>query len=191
MWYIAERHGSTLMHKFDHLACFFGGLLALGAQHAPSPYIKSRHMEIGIGIGNFCRYMYTMNPTKLSCDYVLINKNKISPPTGAAKGWLMRPEALETWFVLYRLTNDSRYREWGWEYFEAIEHYGKKQWGYTGLRDVTDSINQDPDDVQQSYFLAETLKYLYLLFSPIDVIPLDKFVFNTEAHPFSLFDSMV
>jgi mannosyl-oligosaccharide alpha-1,2-mannosidase len=35
----------------------------------------------------------------------------------------------------------------------------------------------------QSYFLAETLKYLYLLFSPSSVIPLDEWVFNTEAHP--------
>lgn len=39
------------------------------------------------------------------------------------------------------------------------------------------------DDKMQSFFLAETLKYLYLLFSPSDLIPLDKWVFNTEAHP--------
>lgn len=35
----------------------------------------------------------------------------------------------------------------------------------------------------QSFFLAETLKYLYLLFSPTSVISLDEWVFNTEAHP--------
>lgn len=35
----------------------------------------------------------------------------------------------------------------------------------------------------QTFFLAETLKYLYLLFSPSTVIPLDEWVFNTEAHP--------
>ena len=39
------------------------------------------------------------------------------------------------------------------------------------------------DDKMQSFFLAETLKYLYLLFSPSDVISLDEWVFNTEAHP--------
>ncbi len=39
------------------------------------------------------------------------------------------------------------------------------------------------DNRMQSYFLAETLKYLYLLFSPSSVIPLDEWVFNTEAHP--------
>jgi mannosyl-oligosaccharide alpha-1,2-mannosidase len=37
-----------------------------------------------------------------------------------------------------------------------------------------------------SYFLAETLKYLFLLFSEDSVFPLDKFIFNTEAHPLSV-----
>lgn len=37
--------------------------------------------------------------------------------------------------------------------------------------------------MMQSFFLAETLKYLYLLFSPSSVISLDEWVFNTEAHP--------
>lgn len=38
----------------------------------------------------------------------------------------------------------------------------------------------------QSFFLAETLKYLYLLFSPSDLIPLNEWVFNTEAHPLKI-----
>lgn len=41
----------------------------------------------------------------------------------------------------------------------------------------------EKDDKMQTFFLAETLKYLYLLFSPSTVIPLDEWVFNTEAHP--------
>lgn len=45
------------------------------------------------------------------------------------------------------------------------------------------------DDTQQSFFLAETLKYLYLLFSPADVLPLDEWVFNTEAHPLKILAS--
>lgn len=35
----------------------------------------------------------------------------------------------------------------------------------------------------RSFWLAETLKYLYLLSAPSDVVPLDEYVFNTEAHP--------
>jgi len=38
------------------------------------------------------------------------------------------------------------------------------------------------DNMMQSYFLSETLKYLYLLFSPPSVISLNEWVFNTEAH---------
>ena len=45
--------------------------------------------------------------------------------------------------------------------------------GFAGLKDVT-NVNSAKDDTQQSFWLAETLKYFYLLFSPDDVIPLDK-----------------
>lgn len=54
--------------------------------------------------------------------------------------------------------------------------------GYAGLRDVT-QLPPQHDDKQQSFFLAETLKYLFLLFGPNDVLPLDQWVLNTEAHP--------
>jgi mannosyl-oligosaccharide alpha-1,2-mannosidase len=36
----------------------------------------------------------------------------------------------------------------------------------------------------QSFWIAETLKYFYLVFSPPDLIDLDKYLLNTEAHPF-------
>jgi hypothetical protein len=39
------------------------------------------------------------------------------------------------------------------------------------------------DNTMQSFFLAETLKYFYLIFCDSDVIHLDEWVFNTEAHP--------
>lgn len=70
---------------------------------------------------------------------------------------------------------------------QAINKWTKQRYGYDGLRDAN-AAHPVHDDVQQSWFLAETLKYLYLLFSPTDVMPLDKFVFNTEAHALSPFD---
>lgn len=54
--------------------------------------------------------------------------------------------------------------------------------GFSGLKNVY-RVDSSKDDVQQSFFLAETLKYLYLLFSEDDLIPLDAWVLNTEAHP--------
>lgn len=54
------------------------------------------------------------------------------------------------------------------------------------MKDVT-SIPPHLDNRMDTFWLAETLKYIYLLFSPDDIIPLDSYVFNTEAHPFPVF----
>ncbi len=43
-------------------------------------------------------------------------------------------------------------------------------------------------DMQESFFLGETLKYLYLLLADDQtILPLDKWVFNTEAHPLPVY----
>jgi mannosidase alpha-like ER degradation enhancer 2 len=52
--------------------------------------------------------------------------------------------------------------------------------GYASLSNVETKTKKD---IMESYFLAETLKYLYLLFAPRETLDLDKVVFNTEAHP--------
>ena len=51
-------------------------------------------------------------------------------------------------------------------------------------------VPAENDNTQQSFFLAETLKYLYLLFSDDSVIPLDQWVFNTEAHPLPVLENV-
>ena len=43
------------------------------------------------------------------------------------------------------------------------------------------------EDRAESFFFAETAKYLYLLFKDDKVVDLTKQVFNTEAHPLSVF----
>ncbi|GFH14660.1 alpha-1,2-mannosidase, partial [Haematococcus lacustris] len=96
--------------------------------------------------------------------------------------WL-RPEVVESLFYLYRATGDPVYREWGWNMFRAYEAFCKlPSGGYTVMERV-DTVPPVPGDKMESFWLAETLKYFYLLFSEPDVIPLDQFVFNTEAHP--------
>ena len=81
------------------------------------------------------------------------------------------------------------YVAWGID-VQAIEKWCRTENGYTGVKDVY-SVPPPHDDVQQSFFLAETLKYLYLLFSPDDVLPLDRWVLNTEAHPLPILRSAV
>lgn len=68
---------------------------------------------------------------------------------------------------------------------QALESHCRVNGGYSGLRDVY-IAHESYDDVQQSFFLAETLKYLYLIFSDDDLLPLEHWIFNTEAHPFPI-----
>lgn len=79
-----------------------------------------------------------------------------------------------------------RSSEWGYEIFRAIEKHCKTQFGYGEYPDVT-KPNLLPDDKMESFFPAETLKYLYLLFNPNPVVDFEKVVFNTECHPLKIF----
>src|SRR4051812_38886668 len=95
------------------------------------------------------------------------------------KYYILRPEVIESYLYLWRLTNDPKYREWAWDAAQALEKHCRTEHGYSGISDVYNAASRK-DDVQQSFFLAETMKYLYLVFSEADVIPFDKYVFNTE-----------
>lgn len=101
---------------------------------------------------------------------------------------LLRPETVESLFVLYRITGDEQYRQWGWDIFQSLEAHAKvATGGYSSLHDVT-KVPAPMRDKMETFFLGETLKYLYLLFSDADVLPLDKYVFNTEAHPLPVWE---
>ncbi|KAB8274864.1 glycoside hydrolase [Aspergillus minisclerotigenes] len=96
---------------------------------------------------------------------------------------LQRPETVESLFFMYRVTNDPVYRQWGLEIFKAFKEYTvvKDGEGYTSLHDATKLPTPQRDNIE-SFWLAEALKYLYLLFSPREFLPLTQVVFNTEAH---------
>jgi Glycosyl hydrolase family 47 len=83
---------------------------------------------------------------------------------------------------MHQLTGNPIYREWSWKIFKGIDNNCKVAYGYGSYMDVTMKGNS-PMDKQQSFFLAETLKYLYLIQYPHHDISLQKYVLNTEAHP--------
>ncbi|CAI5714244.1 unnamed protein product [Peronospora destructor] len=99
--------------------------------------------------------------------------------------YILRPETVESLFYLYRVTKNPKYREYGWKIFEALETHAKTKHGYASVVDVTELPAQTKNKME-SFFLAETLKYHYLLQAPESLIPLDTYVFNTEAHPFRI-----
>ena len=92
----------------------------------------------------------------------------------------LRPEIVESAYYLRRLTGDPAYLEMGRVYFDALRAHTRVADGYTNLRNVE---TKERGDLMPSYFLAETLKYLYLIFAPDSALDLDRVVFTTEAHP--------
>eukprot|EP00731_Ephydatia_muelleri_P031967 Em0023g474a len=167
--------------KMQHLACFAGGMLALGGAHAINGN-GARYLEAGKEVTRTCHESYRGTASKLGAEAFEFEGNDPVTRTNE-RMYLLRPETVESFFVMWRLTHNQMYRDWGWEVVQALEEQCKTDAGYSGIRDVY-SNHGDKDDVQQSFFLAETLKYLLLLFSDDSVIPLDSWVFNTEAHPF-------
>ncbi|KAK0725445.1 glycosyl hydrolase family 47-domain-containing protein [Lasiosphaeris hirsuta] len=98
--------------------------------------------------------------------------------------YILRPEAIESVWYMYRITGDPAWQERGWRMFEAVIAATQTEVGHTAISDVTTSEEPRPTDSMESFWLAETLKYFYLLFTTPDVLSLDEWVLNTEAHPF-------
>ncbi|KAF2748340.1 glycoside hydrolase family 47 protein [Sporormia fimetaria CBS 119925] len=96
--------------------------------------------------------------------------------------WGGRPEFIESTWYLYRATKDPWYLHIG---EMAIRDIKRRCWtacGWAGLQDVRTG---EQSDRMESFFLGETVKYLFLLFDPSH--PLNTwdapFVFTTEGHP--------
>jgi mannosidase alpha-like ER degradation enhancer 2 len=92
----------------------------------------------------------------------------------------LRPEIVESAYYLHFYTDDDRYTEMAATFLGSLAHYCKADEGYAALRDVT---TFEKTNEMESYFLAETLKYLYLTFAPRSTLDLNEVVFNTEGHP--------
>lgn len=101
-------------------------------------------------------------------------------------GYFLRPETVESLYYMWRMTGNEKWRERGWEVFKSLQRYTRTTYGYASLTSVTVKMPQKKDEMP-SFFMAETLKYLYLLFTEEELIPIDKWVFNTEAHPLPVF----
>ena len=103
-----------------------------------------------------------------------------------------RPETVESLYYMYQATKDEKYRDWAWQIFEAFETYTRLDEGYAGVKNVDAKRKEDLEysDKMETFYLAETLKYLFLMFEEgSDPFPLDKWVFNTEAHPLPVYQS--
>ena len=101
--------------------------------------------------------------------------------------YILRPEAIESVFYLYRITGDSLLLDKAWTMFTAIRKISHTDIANAAVDDVT--VSDPPkSDRMESFWVAETLKYFFLIFSDPDVVSLDEWVLNTEAHAFRIWD---
>lgn len=205
--------------KQDHLVCFLGGTMMLGAsvmlngtlQPPKQEYGGTRAMRedwrVGHELIRTCVDTYANSATGLGAEIVFFRSMKnatdnrawvvkqanrqtnpdATPPIDARN--ILRPETVESLYIAFQLTGDPIYREWGWHIFESFRRWCQVDGGvggYAGIDNV-DDVNHNQIDRMETFWLSETLKYFYLLFSERNILPFHAWVFNTEAHPLPIF----
>ncbi|KAF2007750.1 glycoside hydrolase family 47 protein [Amniculicola lignicola CBS 123094] len=154
------------------------------AEGPPSPVQADTVSSISMPV------LASINPPRPPLSHEEYVKNRIQEerlPPGVisvpARSYILRPEAIESVFYMYRITGDPYWRSAGWQMFQAVNLHTTTNYGNSAIDDVTKSAPTLNDEME-SFWLAETLKYFYLLFEEESVVSLDEWVLNTEAHPF-------
>lgn len=145
-------------------------MLALGSQHDPTAltYKKRqspraiRDLQLAKELARTCHENYVRTETHLGSEIFTFSHYNVTSEDFVITqdfAYKLRPEVVESYFVLWRVTGDPIYREWAWEVALAIEKHCKCKLtgGYSGISDVRNA-SSEKTDFQESFFLAETLK---------------------------------
>lgn len=164
LWYghADMRTGKQTETTYGALDTFFPALLALSSDIARARRLQASSFKMW--------NLYGIEPEAL--DYK--TKRIVSG------SYALRPEIVESTYYLYHRTRDPKYRRMGEKMFDDFVRYCRAEGGYAALADV---VTKQPRDEMESFVLAETFKYFYLLFAPAGTLDFDKVTFNTEAHP--------
>ena len=203
--------GPRLDPESEHLSCFIGGLYALGGRL----FGNDQYLDTGAKLARGCAYAYKSFPTGIMPErynmalcpgsnhrkgcawdeeaFVAETTKRREYKPGLPLGfttakdprYILRPEAIESVFILWRITGDASFRETAWDMFQAVAKATETQYANAAVLDVND-VESKQEDYMESFWMAETLKYFYLCFVDPELISLDEFVLNTEAHPFRL-----
>lgn len=204
--------GPRLDPESEHLSCFIGGLYGLAGRLLKN----DEYLNVGVKLARGCAYAYKSFRTGVMPErYNMVlcpGKNhkegcawddaafaaaaekrpqyKADLPKGftTAKDprYILRPEAIESIFILWRITGDPWFRETAWDMFQAVAKATDTVYANAAIMDVNAPGGGEKEDYMESFWTAETLKYFYLCFTDTDLISLDDFVLTTEAHPFRL-----
>ena len=181
LWFFAEINNlGSVTNQMGHLSCHMPAVLAL----AFSAFGEEEYLTIAENVAATCWKLYEDSASGIGPETVEFFESGNEDYRVLNGKYILRPELIESLFYLYRLTGKTMYRDQAWKIFESLERHCKVPTGYTGLRDVNQIDSHD--DSQQSFFFAETLKYLYLVFADSSVLSLDQFIFTTEGHPLEI-----
>ena len=163
LWYgqVDMNTGKRVGTDFGALDAFFPGTLALSGDIDRARQLEDSAFKMWTWFG--------VEPEAI--DY---SNMKI-----AYDGYALRPEIIESAFYLHRFTHDPKYLGMGHTFYGSLVKNCRNDVAYAALKDVEKKTQSDE---MESFFLAETLKYLYLLFAPSNTLDLNRGVFNTEAH---------
>ena len=164
LWYaqVNMNTGARVSTHYGALDAFFPGVLALSGDLKRAEQLQESSYKMWTTFG--------VEPEEM--DYTTM---KVTSP-----GYELRPEIIESTYYLYYFTGQPRYLDMGRTYADSLEKYCKTDTGFAALLNVE---TKEKRDDMESFFLAETLKYLYLLYAPKSTLDLHQAVFNTEAHP--------
>ncbi|KAI1381000.1 glycoside hydrolase family 47 protein [Hypoxylon crocopeplum] len=189
-----------LQPEGQHLACFVGGMFGLGGKL----FANAEHVQIGEKLTRGCAWAYdamasgTMPeifgllacPTLDACEWdekAWETRGNRALKAGFLNArdprYLLRPEAIESVFMMYRVTGDPEYQDIAWSMFQSVRAATETEIAFSAVSNVTQEGGGEKTDSMESFWLSETLKYFYLIFSPPDLISLDEYVLNIEAHP--------
>lgn len=164
LWYghADMNSGKRTATTFGALDAFFPGVLALGGDIERASHLQDSAFKMW---------------RKHEIEPEVFDYAKFEVVHG---GYPLRPEIVESAYVLYKLTGDDKYRRMGAAMFDDFVKHCRTEIAYTGLKNV---VTKERQDYMHSFLFAETFKYFYLLFAPDKTLDFKSVVFNTEAHP--------
>ena len=185
---IASRAGAEMEPTMEHLATFAGGMLAIGTVIGNEQAVED--LELAGQLATTFATVYKTMKSGVMAEQMKYNARN---PAKDKDFWvhvdeyILRPESVESVYLMWKFTGLQKYRDYAWEMFKGINRSCRVPGGFAAITGV-DSDRVRHRDSMESFFLAETLKYLYLIFSDSSLISPTEWVFNTEAHPVRMWD---
>ncbi|BFZ55466.1 hypothetical protein PYCC9005_002507 [Savitreella phatthalungensis] len=160
------RNGMALTNYADALSAFYAGLLVLSGDVEEA---RALHMFY---------YALWQRFHAIPERFDLVSRQ------ADLAWWPLRPEFIESTYLLYRATRDPFFLAVGEQVLDDLESRTKTSCGFASLANV---VTGTQEDRMESFVLSETLKYLYLLFDDDNPNNDDRTtVLSTEGHPFSV-----